>query len=93
MSRYLEPCRLSAEHVVANFRCGRQALDDWLKRFAMTNQRAGMTTTFVSTLDDANEVVGFFSLATGGVAHQDALSLATGMGPPCCHEDGTTWAC
>lgn len=77
MSRYLEPCRLSAEHVVANFRCGRQALDDWLKRFAMTNQRAGMTTTFVSTLDDANEVVGFFSLATGGVAHQDAPARIT----------------
>lgn len=37
----------------------------------MTNQRAGMTTTFVSTTE-ANEVVGFFSLATGGVAHQDA---------------------
>lgn len=77
MSRYLDPSRLAPEHVVANFRCGRQPLDDWLKRFAMMNQRAGMTTTFVSTVDDTNEVVGFFSLATGGVIHQDAPARVT----------------
>lgn len=72
MSTFQEPCRLSAGHNLANFRCGQQSLDDWLKRFALTNQRAGMTTTFVTTVDDTEDVVGFFSIATGGVAHQEA---------------------
>jgi GNAT superfamily N-acetyltransferase len=46
-------------------------LDDWLKRYSLINQNAGMTTTFV-TVDDSDEVVGFYSLATGGVDHQEA---------------------
>lgn len=72
MSTYREPCRLSSEHVVSGFRCGRQSLDEWLKRYSLINQRSGMTTTFVLTVDDTNDVVGFYSLATGGVDHQDA---------------------
>jgi GNAT superfamily N-acetyltransferase len=72
VTSYREPVRLSPEHDVSGFRCGRQPLDDWLKRYSLINQHAGMTTTFVATADDANEVVGFYSLATGGVDHPDA---------------------
>lgn len=77
MSSLLEPCRLTADHVVAHFRCGQQPLDDWLKRYALTNQRAGMTTTFVTAVRDTREVVGFFALTTGGIAHQDAPPRVT----------------
>ena len=41
------------------------------------NQRSGMTTTFVVTADSTDEVVGFYSLATGGVARQDAPARVT----------------
>jgi GNAT superfamily N-acetyltransferase len=62
---------------VSGFRCGSQPLDDWLKRYSLINQRAGMTTTFVTTVDDAGEVIGFYSLATGGIDHQDAPARVT----------------
>lgn len=71
MTSYGEPARLNSDHDVSGFRCGRQPLDDWLKRYSLINQHAGMTTTFVTTVDDTDEVVGFYSLATGGVDHQD----------------------
>jgi len=52
-------------------------LDDWLKRYSLINQHAGMATTFVATADDSDDVVGFYSLATGGVDHQDAPARVT----------------
>ncbi|MGB7962629.1 MAG: GNAT family N-acetyltransferase [Propionicimonas sp.] len=36
-----------------------------------------MTTTFVTTVDDSSEVIGFYSLATGGIDHQDAPARVT----------------
>jgi GNAT superfamily N-acetyltransferase len=72
VTTYLEPVRLSPDHDVSGFRCGRQPLDDWLKRYSLINQHAGMTTTFVVTVDGTDEVVGFYSLATGGADHHDA---------------------
>ena len=77
MSVYEEPCRLTGEHRVADFRCGQQPLDDWLKRFALINQRAGMTTTFVTCEEGAEDVVGYYAIATGGVAHADAPERVT----------------
>lgn len=72
MTSYREPVRLNPDHDVSAFRCGRQPLDDWLRRYSLINQHAGMTTSFVTTVDDSDEVVGFYSLSTGGVDHQDA---------------------
>lgn len=80
MTSYREPARLTPDHDASRFRCGRQPLDEWLKRYALINQHAGMTTTFVTTVDDSDEVVGFYSLATGGVDHQDApVRVAKGV--------------
>lgn len=77
MSAYREPCRLSPQHVVTTFHYGRPPLDDWLKRYALVNQRSGTATTFVTTLGDTGEVVGYYSLATGGVDRQDAPPRVT----------------
>ncbi|MFZ1287571.1 MAG: GNAT family N-acetyltransferase [Candidatus Phosphoribacter sp.] len=62
---------------MSEFRCGRQPLDDWLRRYSLINQHAGMTTTFVTSVDDSAAVVGYYSLATGGVDHQDAPARVT----------------
>ena len=61
-----------AEHDTAAFRGGSGPLDEWLRKYAFTNQKAGMATTYVSTPTGSNSVIGFYALATGGVAHGDA---------------------
>jgi hypothetical protein len=35
------------DHIVSSFACGKQALDDWLKRRALANQSNGASRTFV----------------------------------------------
>jgi GNAT superfamily N-acetyltransferase len=52
-------------------------LDDWLKRYSMINQRADMTTTFVATVGNSREVIGFYSVATGGIDHQSLPARIT----------------
>ncbi|MBU3656796.1 MAG: GNAT family N-acetyltransferase [Rhodocyclaceae bacterium] len=67
------PQTLAANHLVENFHCGEQALDDWLKRRAMINQITGASRTFV-VADEDLDVYGFYAMAAGAVSHQ----LATG---------------
>lgn len=70
MSDFSTPRKLDAQDDVDEFSCGQPELDDWLKRFAYTSQRAGMATVFV-TLSD-RRVVGYYALATGGVERAKA---------------------
>lgn len=70
MGQLSRPRKLTAQDDVDDFNCGQSDLDDWLKRFALVNQRAGMTTVFV-TLSD-NKVAGYYALATGGVEQANA---------------------
>jgi GNAT superfamily N-acetyltransferase len=60
------PAPLQAHHVLATFDCGVPSLDDWLKRRALNNQRAGASRTFV--VCDADAVVAYFALTAGAVA-------------------------
>jgi GNAT superfamily N-acetyltransferase len=59
------PRKLAAQDDVETFNCGQLDLDDWLRRFAFVNQRAGMATVFVTLFED--KVVGYYALATGGI--------------------------
>lgn len=77
MTTYRGPELLGENHDISGFTCGRESLDDWLQRFALLNQRASMTRTHVVTRGDTTEVVGFYSLATGGVLHEEAPSRVT----------------
>jgi GNAT superfamily N-acetyltransferase len=65
------PEPLSPDHHVHGFACGESVLDDWLKRRALSNQSSGTSRTFVVTTD-AREVMGYYALAAGAVAHHDA---------------------
>jgi GNAT superfamily N-acetyltransferase len=62
--------KLNPQDDVDEFSCGQPDLDDWLKRFALVNQRAGMTTVFVTLCD--SRVMGYYALATGGVERANA---------------------
>ncbi len=70
MSDFTTPRKLSALDNVEEFSCGQADLDNWLKRFALINQRSGMTTVFVTISGD--RVVGYYALATGGVERAEA---------------------
>lgn len=69
--KLLAPAPLGSEHEVQSFACGEASLDEWLKRRALANQSSGASRTFVVT-DDDHRVMGYYALAAGAVAHQDA---------------------
>lgn len=66
------PVRLEASHDLSTFSCGQTDLDEWLAKFAETNQRAGMARVFISQADD--EIAGYYALSTGGVEPAHAPS-------------------
>lgn len=63
------PEPLATDHRVHAFGCGESVLDEWLKRRALANQASGASRTFVVT-NDEREVMAYFALAAGAVAHQ-----------------------
>ena len=65
------PEPLTSSHQIESFACGESVLDDWLKRRALGNQSSGASRTFV-VVDDAQHVMGYYALAAGAVAHQEA---------------------
>jgi GNAT superfamily N-acetyltransferase len=69
---YPLPVKLSDEHEVSHFRCGSHTLDDWLKQYALINQRAGMATTYVASERESARVVGYYALSAGAVARSEA---------------------
>ncbi len=72
-SPLLAPVPLTSAHLVVEFSCGESALDEWLKRRALSNQLSGASRTFVAT-DSDGVVHGYYAMAAGAVAHQTATS-------------------
>ena len=60
------PEHLTPAHDVADFDSGVPALDDWLKRRALDNEKAHASRTYVVTA--SGRVVGYYALANGAVA-------------------------
>ncbi|WP_348753288.1 GNAT family N-acetyltransferase [uncultured Aquincola sp.] len=71
--RLSAPVPLVASHRLDDFACGEASLDDWLKRRALGNQLSGASRTFVVTQADG-QVLGYYALAAGAVAHETATS-------------------
>lgn len=61
------PRRLEKTDDTSDFSCGVDSLDNWFQKFAWQNQQANNAVVYVSTLND--EVVGYFAIASGSVAH------------------------
>lgn len=64
---FLPPALITAEHQVEGFDCGKESLNQYLRRFALTNTAAGTARTYVTTSSEAMVVVGYYSLAAGSV--------------------------
>jgi len=69
------PEHLDADHDLSAFDSGEAALDDWLKRRALANERSGASRTYV-VCAAGKKVVAYYALATGGVALQAATGRA-----------------
>ena len=70
--------KLRREHDTAAFHSGEEGLDRFLDRYALTNQQAGGSASYVALSGD--RIVGFYSLAVGQVMYEDAPErLAKGL--------------
>lgn len=56
---------LSDSHDLADFECGKPALDDWLKTFARANQRQDFTRVMV--IHEDGKIVGYYGLAPSAI--------------------------
>lgn len=71
---------LAANHDVSEFDCGKHSsLNQWLKRFAAMNQASGDTRTYV--VHRESRVVGYYSLAPGGISRKEATARAAKSAP------------
>ena len=62
--------KLSKDHILGSFDCGKPPLDDWLKRFAFANQQSDAARTYV--VHRSGEVAGYYSLSAGSVRKEES---------------------
>lgn len=65
------PSPLSDGHRLDDFQCSSPELTKWLLERARQNQASGASRCFVVS-DEQRHVVGYYALAAGAVAHEDA---------------------
>jgi GNAT superfamily N-acetyltransferase len=65
--KYSLPQRISKEHIVENFDCGENSLNDWLKKRALKNDLRDASRTYVVCCEDT--VVAYYSLHLGCIQH------------------------
>ena len=75
MSISLSIEKLQRSHSVEGFDCGREALNRFLARFALANQQANASQTYVALANA--EIVGYYTLAYGQVEYEDAPERLT----------------
>ncbi len=66
------PEPISEAHDLSAFDSGEPSLDDWLRRRALRNERSGGSRTYVVCVEPGEQVVAYYCLAAGAVAHAGA---------------------
>ncbi|MGD0941799.1 MAG: GNAT family N-acetyltransferase [Terracidiphilus sp.] len=66
-SRSIE--KLRRDHPIDAFDCGQEALNTWLRKYALQNQGAGAAQTYVGLADRV--VTGYYSLTVGQIEFSD----------------------
>jgi GNAT superfamily N-acetyltransferase len=67
--------KLRRDHAVDAFDCGREELNRFLIRFALPNQQAGASQTYLGLAGE--EVIGFYTLVVGQVSYEGAPERLT----------------
>jgi GNAT superfamily N-acetyltransferase len=62
--------KLRRDHPIDAFDCGQEALNSWLRKYALQNQGAGAAQTYVGLAGGV--VIGYYSLAVGQIEYSDA---------------------
>jgi len=74
---YSAPRPIEKVDEVAAFSCGKQSLDDFLKRRALKKGKASRTYVVVSQAgESAGKVAAYYTLAAGGVNHEECPTWA-----------------
>ena len=68
--------KLHRRHAVENFDCGEDALNRFLVRFALPNQMANASQTYVGVADE-DAIVGFYTLVVGEIRYDEAPERLT----------------
>ena len=68
MTRRIE--KLQPHHAVEAFACGQEALNRFLQKHALQNQRSGGSQTYVGLINET--VIGYYALAVGSVEQEHA---------------------
>jgi GNAT superfamily N-acetyltransferase len=63
--KLIAPKALSTQHILDDFDCGNDTLNDWLKRRAIKNEASGASRTYV--VCHKSHVIAYYTLATGAV--------------------------
>jgi len=70
--------KLTAQHQVLGFKCGKNSLDLFIRKYALVNQRADSSQTYV--VHQEKVVMGYYSLVFSSVKQEDApASIQTEM--------------
>jgi ribosomal protein S18 acetylase RimI-like enzyme len=81
VSSFLRPELLRSDHEVADFDCGSEAQTTWLRRHALQAQQADSARVYVVCRSATRQVVGYYAIAAGSVAHDSASPrVAKGLG-------------
>jgi GNAT superfamily N-acetyltransferase len=64
--------KLKIGHSIETFDCGREALNRFLVRYALQNQTAGASQTYVAIADEEKHVAAYYTLVVGQVDYADA---------------------
>jgi GNAT superfamily N-acetyltransferase len=67
--------KLGRTHVVDGFDCGREPLNRFLIRYALQNQQAGASQSYIALAD--GQIAGYYTLAVGQVDFDDAPQRLT----------------
>lgn len=67
--------KLQRRHEIAEFDCGREALNRFLVRYALQNQQAGASQTYIALAGD--DVAGYYTLVVGQVEYAAAPDRLT----------------
>ncbi len=75
--RYEAVRKIELFDIVASFDCGNVALNQFLQRFALVNQKANSAQTYICCEFGTGVVAGYYSLVVGGVEPVAATSRVT----------------
>lgn len=65
--------KLASHHQVRNFKCGRNSLDLFIRRYALINQRADSSQTYLVHREDV--VMGYYSLVFSSIRQEDSPAV------------------